>query len=275
MYKGLIAEIAKEVGKSAALILNQIYQWFKSKKVDKVYRTNEELKADLCDLISTATIQRAKQKLIEKGYIIVSFDKGVNRTTHFTLTDKAKKLLASNNEVKTSPTVKQASPVNNGKPKTNNYNPAQSKVVDNRSESMVKAFDEYGTHNPDVKKGVPDVLKKLFGIKGNKKEEVKDSGGSKPLPPLPTVEANEDFFGEPAFNEVIEDEDMSDEEYFGVTPAQWMEIDIANEQQMQNKDSTFSVNDLVGMAFGKVPNVDIREKNREMLTASHNFKEDY
>lgn len=95
MFKGLISEVAKDAGRSAALIINQLFQWYKGSNSKKIYRTNQELHDDLCGIISTATIQRCKKRLIEKGYIEVSFDKGLNRVTHYSLTKKALDLLDS------------------------------------------------------------------------------------------------------------------------------------------------------------------------------------
>ena len=89
MFKGIYSEVAKEVGKSSAILLNQLLQW----KTTKVFRTNAEMFEDLDGVLSIATIQRCKQKLIDFGYVIVSFDKGLNRVTHYTLTEKALSLL--------------------------------------------------------------------------------------------------------------------------------------------------------------------------------------
>ena len=89
MFKGIYSEVAKEVGKSSAILLNQLLQW----KTVKVFRTNAEMFEDLDGVLSIATIQRCKQKLIDNGYVIVSFDKGLNRVTHYTLTEKALNLL--------------------------------------------------------------------------------------------------------------------------------------------------------------------------------------
>ena len=88
-FKSMNTDVVKEVGKSGALLLTQLYQWVKTKNVNKVFRTNLELVEDLCGLLSSATIQRAKRKLIEFGFIELSFDKGIKRTTHYTLTEKA------------------------------------------------------------------------------------------------------------------------------------------------------------------------------------------
>lgn len=93
LIKGLTPEVAKEVGKSAAIMLQQLIQWFKSKPVDKVYRTNDEMFEDLNGILSVATIQRCKQRLIDNGYVEITFDKGLNRTTHYKLTEKGQAVL--------------------------------------------------------------------------------------------------------------------------------------------------------------------------------------
>ena len=90
MFKGIYSEVSKEVGKSSAILLNQLLQW----KTAKVFRTNAEMFEDLDGVLSIATIQRCKNKLIDFGYVIVSFDKGLNRVTHYTLTEKALSLIS-------------------------------------------------------------------------------------------------------------------------------------------------------------------------------------
>ena len=103
MFKGIYSEVAKEVGKSSAILLNQLLQW----KTVKVFRTNAEMFEDLDGVLSVATIQRCKQKLIDFGYVIVSFDKGLNRVTHYTLTEKALSLLTKTLSLLTDKRVKQ------------------------------------------------------------------------------------------------------------------------------------------------------------------------
>lgn len=87
MIKSLIPALSKEVGRSTALVFQQLLQWFKNN--DVVYRTNQEISEDLEGILSVTTVQRAKKKLIESGYLTVSFDKGYKRTTHYRLTEKA------------------------------------------------------------------------------------------------------------------------------------------------------------------------------------------
>lgn len=262
MYKGLVAEIAKEVGRSAALLLNQIYQWFKTKNVDKVFRTNEELKSDLDDIISTATIQRAKKKLIEKGYLIVSFDKGYKRTTHFKLTEKAHGLLSGKQEG-----VKDKVEPSINKPSSKSYSkPFQVKKVehDNRPKQMKESFEEAGKVNPNATVGIPEELKKLFKSKVKPVEKLKD---------LPLIVADENDFGNIEY-EVKEGDIYADEEYFGNTDEDWAMIDVCTQQQIDCDNHSFSMNDIMNIAFNKVPNVEVRENNR-MIIENQSFKEEY
>lgn len=110
LIKGLSPEVAKEVGKSAAIMLQQLIQWFKSKPVEKVYRTNDEMFEDLNGVLSIATIQRCKQRLIDNGYVVVTFDKGLNRTTHYKLTEKGKALLDASKQRQEAITAQKAKP---------------------------------------------------------------------------------------------------------------------------------------------------------------------
>lgn len=94
MLKSITPEVAKVVGKSASLLLNQMAYLFKSWGRDKIYRTNKQLVDDLEGLLSESTIKRSKNKLIDAGLISVSFDRGVNRQTFYSLTNKAKAMLS-------------------------------------------------------------------------------------------------------------------------------------------------------------------------------------
>jgi DNA-binding MarR family transcriptional regulator len=95
MIKSLLPEVAKHVGKSSALLLNQLALLFKSlgNRNNKIYRTNKELVLDLEGILSESTIKRCKTKLVEDGYIIITFDKGLKRQTYFSLTEKAINIL--------------------------------------------------------------------------------------------------------------------------------------------------------------------------------------
>ena len=98
MLKSVNTKIIAEVGKSASFLLNQLYLWSTSKNTTVVFRTNEKLVEDLDGVISIRTLSRAKNILIEKGYVTTSFDKGRFRATHYTLTQKALELFASDKQ---------------------------------------------------------------------------------------------------------------------------------------------------------------------------------
>ena len=98
MLKSVNTKIIAEVGKSASFLLNQLYLWSTSKNTTVVFRTNEKLVEDLDGVISIRTLSRAKKILIENGYVTTSFDKGRFRATHYTLTQKALELFASDKQ---------------------------------------------------------------------------------------------------------------------------------------------------------------------------------
>lgn len=125
MLKSVNTTILSEVGKSASFLLNQLYLWSVSKNTTVIFRTNENLVADLDHVIGVRTLARAKKTLIDKGYITTSFDKGRFRATHYTLTQKTLDLFASEKQKSLdlknnkSITVKQADVVeNNTTPET-------------------------------------------------------------------------------------------------------------------------------------------------------------
>lgn len=89
--------VAKEVGVMASMVFQHICYWMQTQSVDVVYRSNKELSLDLDEAVSVSQVQRAKQKLLDKGLITLSrnpFNK-FDRTTHYSLTSKGKKMLLS------------------------------------------------------------------------------------------------------------------------------------------------------------------------------------
>lgn len=169
MIKSLIPALSKEVGRSTALVFQQLMQWFKTN--DVVYRTNQEIADDLEGILSVTTVQRAKQKLIDSGYLTVSFDKGLNRTTHYRLTEKAKGLIqvwkdAAAQKVEA---VKKAvsnvfAPKKN--PKTPETKPQETQTGLAATKSMQEAFNDYGKP-PKGAIAMPEALRRL--IHGQKK----------------------------------------------------------------------------------------------------------
>ena len=97
MLKLVNPVVAKEVGVMAAMVFQHICYWMQTQSVDVVYRSNKELSSDLDEAVSVSQVQRAKQKLLDNGLITLSrnpFNK-FDRTTHYSLTSKGKKMLLS------------------------------------------------------------------------------------------------------------------------------------------------------------------------------------
>ena len=97
MLKLINPVVAKEVGVMASMVFQHICYWMQTQSVDVVYRSNKELSLDLDEAVSVSQVQRAKKKLLDKGLITLSrnpFNK-FDRTTHYSLTSKGKKMLLS------------------------------------------------------------------------------------------------------------------------------------------------------------------------------------
>lgn len=97
MLKIINPFVAKEVGVMAAMVFQHICYWMQTQAVEVVYRSNKDLSLDLNEVVSVSQVQRAKQKLLDKGLITLSrnpFNK-FDRTTHYSLTSKGKKMLLS------------------------------------------------------------------------------------------------------------------------------------------------------------------------------------
>ncbi|CAL1777452.1 hypothetical protein BRC2024_KCUCJSVR_CDS_0120 [Acinetobacter phage vB_AbaM_KissB] len=141
-------EVANLVGIQAALLLNHIKFWSETKNVTKVYRTNKQLSEDFEGSLSESQIQRAKKKLVDFGLILISHDMGHTRTTHYSITEKACKLLNVVKKVVKEVTKKVSKVI---KPKT----------------TMEDSFQKQGKPRSNVIKGIPDALKHLVGKKGD------------------------------------------------------------------------------------------------------------
>lgn len=237
MYKGLVSEIALEVGNSSAMVLNQLYQWVKEKNKQVVYRTNEQIKNDLCGLLSTATIQRAKKKLVDAGYLTISFDKGLNRVTHYTLTTKALTLLGAIKEE----VVKQATVVKETVVKT--VKKVASVVVNNKTnDSMKESFNEQGTRS-----GKHPIPKHLLDLIKGKKSNVNNT-------------------------KVLDnaDEGLSDDDWNNIDLAQTKKQNVND-----YCDNSSGFSGLSGTLYKCVPNIDAFEKKRMMSESARVFNEDY
>lgn len=271
MFKGILTDVAQEAGKSSAMLLNQLAQWFKCAKGEAVYRTNQELADDLCGLLSVATINRAKHKLVETGYVIVSFEKGLNRTTHYRLTDKAKLVLGL---IKAESQTEEAKPVVietedtpsekpsvkpsekpkrefQPKPKAEPKKYAQPPVATPRA--MQEEFDRAGT----VKKGEP-MPANLLALLG-KGKKAKDSTSENKTTVASTLVLNEcgndeDLF--PSKPKLVTEQEISDEEYFA-------SMDYTNMESVMS------------LAFNSIPNAEQRNKNLQMMNDVRGFNEEW
>lgn len=87
--KALNPKVAKDVGVIAAMVFQHICYWMQSQSTDVIFRTNKDLADDL-ESISPSQVQRAKKKLIDAGYIVVSKESKYSwiRTTYYRLTKK-------------------------------------------------------------------------------------------------------------------------------------------------------------------------------------------
>lgn len=87
--KALNPKVAKDVGVIAAMVFQHICYWMQSQSTDVIFRTNKDLADDL-ESISPSQVQRAKKKLINAGYIVVSKESKHTwvRTTYYRLTKK-------------------------------------------------------------------------------------------------------------------------------------------------------------------------------------------
>lgn len=144
-------EIAIIVGINASLLLQHIKYWVEKYSVEKVYRTNQQVSEDFKGTLSESQVQRAKKKLVDAGLIVVTHDQCYTRTTHYTLTEKAKGLLGMVVAVveKVKKAVKKVKSSITGKPKT-----------------MKDSFKEQG----DTSHAIPmpkDILDKLRGCKSS------------------------------------------------------------------------------------------------------------
>ena len=97
MLKLVNPVVAKEVGVMASMVFQHICYWMQTQSVDVVYRSNKELSLDLDESVSVSQVQRAKQKLLDKGLITLSRNtlNKFDRTTHYSLTSKGEKMLLS------------------------------------------------------------------------------------------------------------------------------------------------------------------------------------
>lgn len=272
LIKGLSPEVAKEVGKSAAIMLQQLIQWFKSKPVEKVYRTNDEMFEDLNGVLSIATIQRCKQRLIDNGYVVVTFDKGLNRTTHYKLTEKGKALLDASKQRQEARTTQKEQATTSVPQQTKtaykapyNANKQHSKPVSEsnnaleHNSAMKASFEEGFTNTKAIP--MPENVRNLF----KKKEAAKVDSVAK-------VENTCDLEWEAvvAAEMELQDDFLSAEDYADAEIAMLQAIEFAETKP----EPKMSLSDLMKTAYSKAA-TEAQELMYTMKQDAMYFAEDF
>lgn len=278
MIKVLLPEVAKEVGTTAALLLQHINYWMFTQSKNVIFRTNNELVNDLNNMFTLFQIQYAKKKLVDKGFLVVTYDKKYDRTSHYTLTEKAISLLKEHtdyllgkNRNKTSRKTTVNQPYSDFKSVSGTYIPVSEENAVSRdyevssdsgkpqqmtNKGMQKAFSEYGEKREEVKKGVPDALKHLLRKKGDDKSDKPD------LTPI----NDEDVINNTVFEQCDIEQHSIDE--FNINQNGINEV---------NKLATILSNETLETVsiFKRPPNVDISNKRMYYQEQVLNFKEDW
>lgn len=289
MIKVLLPEVAKEVGTTAALLLQHINYWMFTQSKNVIFRTNNELVNDLNNMFTLFQIQYAKKKLVEKGFLLVTYDKKYDRTSHYTLTEKAISLLKEHtdyllgkNRNKTSRKTDVNQPYNDFNNGSGTYVPVSgenavsrdyevsdvsSNVVGKQEQILVskpqqmtnkgmqKAFSEYGEKREEVKKGVPDALKHLLRKKGS------DESNKPDLTPINEGDVVNTIVEQHGFNEVNVNNFDIDQ----------CDINEVNELATILSEETLETVSI----FKRPPNVDIANKRMYYQEQVLNFKEDW
>lgn len=245
MIKILNPSVVKIVGSIASVLLRHLKYWKDSSGKEVVYRTNTQLVEDLEGMFSASQIQRAKKKLIDSGLIQINYGKGYDRTTHYSLTQKALDLLntpKNNSKHDTDTKCNSATTV----PPTSKTKPKHAKTMpkSNVSQAMKQSFDEQGKLRSNVVKGIPDTLKHL--LKGNKEDIVE------------------------------EQEELTQSEYDECEIAMLHALSnhSNNDSPVEHNDESLTLGSLVGKVFKQAASED-RKKIYQMGQIQYKFSEDY
>ena len=174
MIKILNPSVVKIVGSIASVLLRHLKYWKDSSGKDVVYRTNTQLVDDLEGMFSASQIQRAKKKLIENGLIEITYGKGYDRTTHYSLTKKALELLDSSKTSSEAHSEKKEGK-GSGVPSTSKTSPQRAKTSVKKSvpnnpygnvKSMKECFEE-GSDNKNADRSLT-LSERLALMKGEK-----------------------------------------------------------------------------------------------------------
>ena len=248
MIKVLIPSIAKEVGTTAALLLQHINYWMHTQNKEKIFRTNGQIVEDLNGMFTIFQIQYAKKKLVEKGYISISYDKGCNRVSHYKITEKGVSLLKEHTFMllnKAKDVVKKTvSTVKKGFYENNNKNTSQESYTG--ATTLVK--QQGGTVVPETNKQPKKAFKSMYDCFNEQGQQTGDKNAAR--------KAMELLLGKTKRDEVVVN--------------QKIDLSPINEEHIPSKDE-----EMFGGVFSKIPNVDILEKQRMMKEQMLSYKEDW
>ena len=283
MFKGLNAKLAVIVGEKASIMFQHIYYWMKTQEKDIIYRTNKELVEDLEGMFSEQQIQRAKKKLVDEGFITISFDKKNCwvRTTHYSLTDKGKKYVLDIN-------LQKGKQYDSKSKDSNNSYDSTKKDESSKFESQYKAHDKQ-----------KDVVKHQSPLASSKamKDSFDEGFGNKNAVKCPSsfldklkgVVAKKDTVVEYQYSEDEDDlscEDLLSDDYLSNEDLKILEmqssIDIDQQAIMDEmmlsfdrvEDEKLSFNELLKLSFNSMINKD-QEVLYDMKQHKHSFIEDY
>lgn len=289
MIKILNPSVVKIVGSIASVLLRHLKYWKDSSGKEVVYRTNTQLVDDLEGMFSASQIQRAKKKLIENGLIEITYGKGYDRTTHYSLTKKAIELL-DNSKTSSEAHSENEEGKGSGVPHTHKTSPQRAKTsVKNGAiehsygnvKSMKECFEE-GSDNKNADRSLT-LSERLAMMKGEKidlnnpneaLEQCLDKSGTNVPENTKTVSMELTDSLNEMFNINKEDEHLN-----ALSQQDYDECDLAMLNALNNKQEHSTSNKLTcGKLFSSVYKSGVseaREKIYNMTKVQHGFVEDY
>lgn len=281
MIKILNPSVVKIVGSIASVLLRHLKYWKDSSGKEVVYRTNRQLFDDLEGMFSESQIQRAKKKLIENGLIEITYGKGYDRTTHYSLTKKALELLdISKTSSETRSEKKEGK--GSGAPHTPKTSPQRAKTgvktdVSNKPYGNVKSMQECFEEGSDNKNADRSLTpsERLALMKGEKIDLNKPNEALEQC--LDKSGTNVPDNAKPISMELTDSlNDMSQQNYDECDLA--MLHSLSNHSNtglsVEHKDKDLTLSELVGSVFKQGVSED-RKKIYQMGQIQYKFSEDY
>lgn len=289
MVKVLNPSVVKIVGSIASVLLRHLKYWKDSSGKEVVYRTNTQLVDDLEGMFSASQIQRAKKKLIENGLIEITYGKGHDRTTHYSLTKKALELLDSSKTSSEARSEKKEVK-GSGVPHTSKTSPQRVKTsvktnVSNKQygnvKSMKECFEE-GSNNKNADRSLT-LSERLALMKGekidlNKPNEALEQCLSEIGTNVPENTKTVSMELTDSLNEMF-NVNKEDEHLNALSQQDYDECDLAMLNALNNKQEHSTSNKLTcGKLFSSVYKSGVsedRKKIYQMGQTQYKFSEDY